>query len=296
MGRVAVGGVLPAVRGGRGVALAAGQRGGADSAAPADNVRLVFGDGQSVTLDEADPAELARIDGADVKPRARSIDYSAKGTAKDTAAEYHTIIVPKYGEYTVRLADNSVVKLNSESTLRYPVAFQGKTREVWLTGEAYLEVASDPARCFKVHTGETTVSVLGTTFNVANTPDGETVTTLVSGRVSVDNGRANRVISPGQQAVTRQDSEAIDVRKADIAAATAWTRDMFYFNEEPLETIMETLSRWYEFGVVFENEAARQRRFTVESSRYENIDQILTLIEETGVVTCRKEGRTIHIR
>ena len=52
---------------------------------PADNVRLVFGDGQSVTLDEADPAELARIDGADVKPRARSIDYSAKGTAKDTA-------------------------------------------------------------------------------------------------------------------------------------------------------------------------------------------------------------------
>ena len=263
---------------------------------PADNVRLVFGDGQSVTLDEADPAELARIDGADVKPRARSIDYSAKGTAKDTAAEYHTIIVPKYGEYTVRLADNSVVKLNSESTLRYPVAFQGKTREVWLTGEAYLEVASDPARCFKVHTGETTVSVLGTTFNVANTPDGETVTTLVSGRVSVDNGRANCVISPGQQAVTRQDSEAIDVRKADIAAATAWTRDMFYFNEEPLETIMETLSRWYEFGVVFENEAARQRRFTVESSRYENIDQILTLIEETGVVTCRKEGRTIHIR
>ena len=264
---------------------------------PTDKVQLVLGNGERITLEKGDAQTVTRVEGAAVEARRQAIDYSAARAVRDSAVDYHTIIVPKYGEYTVRLSDNSVVKLNSESTLRYPVVFRGTTREIWLTGEAYLEVARDTARCFKVHAGETTVSVLGTVFNVASERDSrETVTTLVSGRVAVDNGRTSRVIRPGQQAVTRQADEGISVRRADIAAVTAWTRDMFYFNEEPLERIMGALSRWYEFRVVFENESLRQRRFTVEASRYEDIGRILTLIEETGVVTCRKEGRTIYVQ
>ena len=264
---------------------------------PTDKVQVVLGDGESVILERNTPAEAARVTGATVRAETKTIDYSAENVIPDTAMEYHTIIVPKYGEYTVRLADNTVVKLNSESTLRYPVAFRGATRDVWLTGEAYLQVARDTARRFRVHAGGTTVSVLGTVFNVASEADGrQTVTTLVSGSVEVDNGGESRVIRPGEQAVTRKDAAAVVVRPANIAAATAWTRDMFYFDEEPLETIMRALAQWYEFRIVFENDALRGRRFTVESSRYGEIDDILRLIEETGVVACRKEGRAIYIR
>ena len=264
---------------------------------PTDKVQVVLGDGESVILERNTPAEAARVTGATVRAETKTNDESPENVIPDTAMEYHTIIVPKYGEYTVRLADNTVVKLNSESTLRYPVAFRGATRDVWLTGEAYMEVARDTARRFRVHTGGTTVSVLGTVFNVASEADGrQTVTTLVSGSVEVDNGGESRVIRPGEQAVTRKDAAAVVVRPANIATATAWTRDMFYFDEEPLETIMRALAQWYEFRVVFENDALRGRRFTVESSRYGEIDDILRLIEETGVVACRKEGRAIYIR
>ena len=58
---------------------------------------------------------------------------------------------------------------------------------------------------------------------------------------------------------------------------------------------MQELSHWYEFNVVFEKESLKQRKFTIETSRYEDIDKVLKLIEETHVVKCRKEGKTIYI-
>lgn len=71
---------------------------------------------------------------------------------------------------------------------------------------------------------------------------------------------------------------------------------MFYFDEKPLGEIMQELSHWYEFNVVFEKESLKQRKFTIETSRYEDIDKVLKLIEETHVVKCRKEGKTIYIQ
>ena len=54
------------------------------------------------------------------------------------------------------------MKLNSESTLTYPVQFKGKERKIRLTGEAYLEVTPDTTRRFIVEAAGTTVTVLGT--------------------------------------------------------------------------------------------------------------------------------------
>lgn len=189
------------------------------------------------------------------------------------------------------------MKLNSESTLTYPVQFKGKERKIRLTGEAYLEVTPDTTRHFIVEAAGTTVTVLGTTFNVnTSAPDGNVATTLVNGKVEVGNGLTTTIISPGLQAVTTSGNARIDVRKVDTNVVTAWVRDMFYFDEKPLGEIMQELSHWYEFNVVFEKESLKQRKFTIETSRYENIDQVLKLIEETHVVTCRKEGKTIYIQ
>lgn len=267
------------------------------SPSPANSVQLVLENGESITIGENKISENPFISERRIKTDSNSIDYSHARAGKRPTMEYHTIIVPKYGEYTIRLSDNTLVKLNSESTLRYPVSFQGETREIWLTGEAYFEVTHDSTHHFTVHAGETKVTVLGTVFNVSDKKDKqENITTLISGKVEIDNGQQRQIIHPGQQAITRPDNPHVDVQQADIATVLAWTRDMFYFNEEPLENIMQELSLWYEFNVIFENEAARDRRFTLETSRYENIDQILRLLEETGVVTCRQEDGTIYIK
>ena len=265
---------------------------------PVSAVQLVLENGNKITLDDPQSSVLALNNNAALHAEKQEIDYA---TAEKETVEideiYHTIIVPKYGEYTVRLSDNTTVKLNSESTLTYPVQFKGKERKIRLTGEAYLEVTPDTTRRFIVEAAGTTVTVLGTTFNVnTSAPDGNVATTLVNGKVEVGNGLTTTIISPGQQAITTSGNARIEVKEVDTNVVTAWVRDMFYFDEKPLGEIMQELSRWYEFKVIFEKESLKQRKFTIETSRYEDIDKVLKLIEETHVVTCRKEGKTIYIQ
>ncbi len=265
---------------------------------PASAVQLVLENGNKITLDDQPSSILALHKNAKLHAGKQEIDYAAAEKGHVQIEEvYHTIIVPKYGEYTVRLSDNTIVKLNSESTLTFPVQFKGQERKILLTGEAYLEVTRDTTRHFIVEAAGTTIAVLGTMFNVkAPGTDSEVQTTLVNGKVEVGNGITTRIIRPGEQAITLPGNAEIEVKKVDTNVVTAWVRDMFYFDEQPLEQIMEELSRWYEFDVVFENNELKQRRFTLEASRYENIDKVLDLIEATHVVKCRKEGKNVYIR
>lgn len=80
------------------------------------------------------------------------------------------------------LGDGTLVCLNSESELRYPVRFDGEERQVFLRGEGYFEVTKDPDHPFVVEVENARIEVLGTTFNVCSYEEEErVVTTLVEG-------------------------------------------------------------------------------------------------------------------
>lgn len=69
------------------------------------------------------------------------LKYETGSTEDSTITAYNTLIVPKGGEYMVRLPDGSQVWLNSETTIRFPVRFAAGKREVQLCGEAFLKCA-----------------------------------------------------------------------------------------------------------------------------------------------------------
>ena len=125
------------------------------------------------------------------------------GGQETKKAEYYTLNVP-YGEkYSIVLPDGTKVFLNAGTTLRYPDHFEGGSREVYLNGEAYLEVTKDAEHPFVVKTEEVEVKVLGTVFNVNAYPEGEWVrTTLVEGKVEAVCGGRLFVMEPGMQAPT----------------------------------------------------------------------------------------------
>lgn len=143
----------------------------------------------------------------------------------------------------VQLEDGTTIWLNAGSKLRYPAAFAADRREVFIEGEAYLEVGQDAKRPFLVHTGNVITQVLGTSFNVTAYPEDKQVeVTVLTGKVSL----ANTPLSPGQQAACSQDGKMIAFRENINAGETIrWKEHKMIYNGKRLSQVAASLERWY---------------------------------------------------
>ncbi len=220
---------------------------------------------------------------------------SVKGNAgTDEEVQYNILTTPKGGQYKVTLPDGSKVWLNAASSLEYPTAFTGKERSVALTGEAFFEVAQKPDAPFMVDINGTSVTVLGTSFNVqAYTDEPGTRTTLVSGAVSITSGDNKKILKPGEMATVSEGK--ISIRQVDTANIIAWKNDLFCFRETTIPELMRQLARWYDIEVIYSDNYQMQAHFTGEISRNVPISKVIEMIEKTGVANFKIEGRTIEV-
>lgn len=209
--------------------------------------------------------------------------------------QVNTIQTPRGGEYQVVLPDGSKVWMNAASSLQFPAAFTGTERRVKLTGEAYFEVAKNIEKPFIVNADQLSVKVLGTHFNIAAYRDGSKLTTtLLEGSVRVDNGKNNVLIKPGQEAALERDITSFKITEVDVQEAIAWKEGVFVFNDENIESIMRKLSRWYDIDVQFETDL-RNKDFSGTISRFKNIEEVLEMLQLTGSVHFKIEGRKIYV-
>lgn len=217
--------------------------------------------------------------------------------SKDSVC-YNEIKVSTCGEFQLKLSDGTVVSLNSQSRLRYPVRFSGTLREVELEGEAHFEVAKDTARPFCVHTGCYDVTVLGTSFNVHSYRDeGYSHTTLVKGCVKISGqGIRSSVLTPSEQFYLDKETGTFQVKKVDISYYVAWKEGMLRFRDERLEDIMRVLERWYGLTVFYENQEVKDYHFGFNISRDESIEPLLKIFEINGKVKITKTGQVLRIR
>lgn len=159
--------------------------------------------------------------------------------------EWNTLTVPPRQDYHIELADGTEVHLNASSTLRFPFIFPGKTREVYLEGEAFFTVAHNPARPFIVHTGSTSVIALGTAFNVNSYDNNSVTTSLVQGTVVTDVGDSLDVtLKPGFEAIYHP-GERFMVKRFDETVTLGWREGVYRFRDRPLEDLRPVLMRWF---------------------------------------------------
>lgn len=209
---------------------------------------------------------------------------------------YNTIVVPRGGEYKLELADGTLVWLNSDSELRYPVKFAGSQRDVWLKGEGYFEVSKNPEKPFRVVVDDMIVKVLGTSFNINAYKDrGNILTTLVSGKVDIQDmsGKSLVVMSPNQQVDFRHGK--ISVQEVDVTRFVSWIDGKFYFNDMTLENIMSQLQRWYDIEVFFVDEELKSYPFTGVIRRDFTAGQIFEIIEKTTRVKFNVRGKCVTV-
>ena len=212
---------------------------------------------------------------------------------------YNTMRIPMGGFYQLALSDGSKVWLNSMTEFRFPVAFTGEERKVYLTGEAYFEVAPNSKHPFIVVTEEgMEVKVYGTEFNMSTYQHGVVQTVLVSGKVGIRVNATGKevMLAPKQMAEYSEKTGMVRVEEADPYRYIAWKDGEFVFERETIEEIMERLGRWYDVKVFYENESLKQKRFTGVISRYENIEQVLRLIEGPATLRFEVKGNVVMVK
>jgi transmembrane sensor len=159
---------------------------------------------------------------------------------------FHT----RHGEQvTQRLADNSVLHLNTDSavSIRYSQSERLVTLE---SGQVEFEVAHEANRAFRVHTGSADVIDIGTKFDV-RLEQGTTVVTVVEGRVAVGAQSAGPNRSPrsieltANQQIRVADGEWPTTPVAvDAERTTAWLHRQIAFDHEPLERVAAEYNRY----------------------------------------------------
>lgn len=223
--------------------------------------------------------------------------FPKKGSSKSI----HQIIVPEVLLFKVILPDESVVWLNSKSTLTLPSDFKSDTRQVKLDGEGFFDVSKDAKRPFSVCVDGMTINVLGTQFNVkAYKEDSDVATTLVEGKIKVGykgtNGKDEKFyLNRGEQSLFDKSSADVKIEDVNTDIYTSWREGFYFFDKQRLEDIMKNLGRWYGLEVLFLDESAKDIEMSGKLNRGESPEELLNTFALMMPGRIKVKGKTVTI-
>lgn len=203
-------------------------------------------------------------------------------SAQSVAPIYVESKSPAGSTSRLTLSDGTVVVLNAESYIRYPLSFSGRNRKVTLNGEAYFEVARDTRHPFIVETDQMKLNVLGTHFNIkAYEDDREVVTTLMEGSVSVefkneDNRSVKKVVlTPDRQVVLDKTTRKTVVTRVKSELYASWRNGECFFENERFIDIIKILGRQYGVQISILSPTLENQLYSGFFSKQEGLFHIL---------------------
>jgi len=194
----------------------------------------------------------------------------------------------------LQLADGTKVWLNAGSTLSYPQVFSDTERSVKLEGEAYFEVTKNAQKRFQVLTDQTTVTVLGTAFNVRAESDENTTEVVVSeGKVQVEEKQTAQrlILSVNEKAIYEHaTNKLIETDDADLNEL-AWQRKKLKFTGTTLQNALSVIEKQYGISIRLENENIANCEIAGIYKTDTNIENLLKNISQATVT--EKEGKYV---
>ena len=196
----------------------------------------------------------------------------------------------------VILPDGSNIKLNNRSKLIYPEHFSKDSREVFLEGEAYFDVAHDKRHPFIVRAGELNIKVLGTKFTVnASSQMPQITATLLEGSIDVADKKKHMLMKPNHQLTYNVGSGKMLLTEVTNASReTRWTENIWVLSNTPLLDICQRLEQQFNVKFIIMNDELIGKSFTGEFYTNESLDSILkTMQMSTPFKYEKKEGNII---
>ncbi|MGE4587684.1 MAG: FecR family protein [Mangrovibacterium sp.] len=256
-------------------------------------IRLLMNNKKEIIIPGARPEIAYYPDKGEIKINGEPfIRQKASGTP-----ETNQLIVPFGKQTKVILADHSEVWLNAGSRLLYPEYFEGNKRRVQLQGEAFLKVSKDSSKPFIVETLHSSIEVLGTSFYVKAYPDEQTEeTVLVEGSIRMNVGksffRKNILLKPNERAVFNENKHNCTVSRVSPPDYTSWIEGLFFFQDEPLPSVLKRISRFYNLQIQWEDSAAN-RTISGKLELKDNYRRVLNALVLISGGTYREENGII---
>lgn len=187
------------------------------------------------------------------------------------------------------LPDGSVVFLNRNTKISYPSDFDGNTREISLSGEAFFDIQRDESKPFIIHANGTDVKVLGTSFNV-KAYDKNVRVNVESGKVQFASKKQKTILEKGEEAAFEAENDTIIKQLTYNKNAIAYKTRTYIFEDTSLENVINILSEGYQADIKIRNSALKTCRLTTTFEN-ESLPNALNVIAETLNIKISKEGQ-----
>lgn len=215
---------------------------------------------------------------------------------------YYEMIVPKGQKSELVLPDGTYIWLNSESRLKYPVAFSKNNRKVELIGEGFFKVTKQNQKDFWVKTKDFDIKVTGTEFNVMAYADFKrTEASLEEGKIeiytSLDSSSPKIAeLNPSQKIIYSEQNKVFTVTNSNPLVESSWRRNEFVFEDLPFSEFAKRLERWYNVEITFADPELASVKYTGQFKNKETIWQVLDIIKLTTNIDYTLTDRKLIIK
>jgi ferric-dicitrate binding protein FerR (iron transport regulator) len=196
---------------------------------------------------------------------------------------------------SVRLADASRIFLDANTTVRYPNRITGDARTVYLDrGNAFFSVSRDPERPFTVQLDGSSVTVLGTSFNIEATAE-QVYVSVRTGTVRFAAGNAASILQAGEGAIYHRKTHRLQAVDATNRNADAWITHELRFVDASLQEVLTSLEDYYHVQISLQDSIANFRKFNA-SFRKNKLEEVLDVLEATYPIAVERKDSRVVIR
>ncbi len=267
----------------------------ASNIVPGNEIKLILSD-QSQKIFSSKDVELKYNQDGKLETKTGNQVQTEELRKSMETTQMNQLVVPRGKRSTIVLADGTKLWLNSGSRAIYPVAFNGKTREIYIEGEGYLEVAHDASMPFYVVSNQIKIKVLGTKFDISAYKEDKSISVvLVEGSVQATTATENLVMKPNQILNYEKLTQRSTIAKANVLEYVSWKDGWMLCNKEQIKSITTKLSRYYDVKISYNDLNLSNMTLTGKLDLKSNCEEVFKVICATAPLKYQVIGHEIFL-
>ena len=267
------------------------------------NAQLMLANGEAIDLKKKESKIIINTADDVININSDTIISMPKADNGRATLLYNEVVVPFGKKSVIELEDGTKIWLNAGSRFAFPTHFTGNKREVFLDGEAFFAVAHNEAKPFFVNTGEVTIKVLGTRFDLsAYKLDADITTVLEEGKIAISRNNTlsltgkETIITPEHKAVYNKALKTLIVKdEPDMEFYTAWIEGWLPFSKESLFVVFNKLQRYYNVKFIYNESFSTDDLITGKLDLKNSLSEVLRTLSDLTRISYRIENENIYI-